>query len=163
MIKKLITASLLGLSFLLITACGAKDKAKEISSELNIKAKINNHWLMTQSEHASKVENWVENESLVLTFKDGKAGFSPADSVKGHAVYATLSRCTAETRPFQVDNNQLIFEAVPGCGEKRVTVEKIDDNTLKFPDPENGDITRTFVKINDETYSRLVKASERRP
>lgn len=144
----------------MIASCGAvKDEATEIRND----AKIKGHWLMTESEHSNQVEKVLENESMVLTFKDDKAAFSPTDSVKGQTVYALLSKCTKEVRPYKTDKNQVVFVAVPECPERRVTVEKLDDTTLKFPDPDNGDITRTFQKIDDERYFNLVKASDRKP
>lgn len=144
----------------ILVGCGAaKDKVNEIQND----SKVQGHWLMTESEHANKIEKALENESIVLTFRDSKAAFSPTDTAKGHTVYGLLPRCTAEVRPFRTDKNQIVFEAVPGCTEKRVTVQTLNDTTLKFPDPEDGDITRTFRKISDDMYASLVKASERRP
>jgi hypothetical protein len=140
----------------ILGACG---KAKEVKNELTIPG----HWLMTQSEHASQVEKSIENESMVLTFQDGKAAFSPTDSVKGRAVYTVLSKCTAGPRAYHADNDQIVFEQTPDCPEKRITVQKLGDDELKFPDPDNADITRTFRRISQEKYEQLVKASDRRP
>lgn len=144
----------------LLVACGAvKDKANEISND----SKIQGHWLMTEAEHSSKVEKALENESVVLTFKDSKAAFSPTDTVKGRAVFALLSKCETEVRPYKTDKNQIVFAPVTGCAENRITVQTLDATTLKFPDPQDGDVTRTFRKISDEIYATLVKSSERRP
>ncbi len=163
--KKLAMGSLIPVSMFLIVSCGAKDKATEVANELNIKARINKHWLMTESSHASKLEKWATKESVVLTFKDGKAAFSPTDSAAGVVVYNALKPCTAAVRPFTADNNQIVFQAIanPACPETRVTVQQLDDNTLKFPDPTDTDIIRTFVKIDDAKYNELVKPSEQRP
>lgn len=142
----------------LVVGCGAvKDKAAEVSNGINVRG----NWLMTESQHASTVERAVEKESVVLTFKDGKAAFSPTDSLKGKAVYATLSNCTAGPRPYHADKNDIVFDAVAGCPETRITVQQLDGGSLKFPDPSSPDITRTFVKIDDAHYEALVKASDR--
>lgn len=144
----------------LLAACGAiKDKVNEVSNGLNVQG----HWLMTESEHASRIEKAIENESVVLTFKDGKAAFSPTDSVKGKAVYTALSNCTAGPRPYRTENNDIVLDAIAGCPEKRVAVQRLDGDRLKFPDPANPDITRTFTRIDDNRYQALVKASDRRP
>ncbi len=144
----------------LVAACGAvKDKTAEVSNDLNLKG----HWLMTESEHASRVETAVEKESMVLTFKDGKAAFSPTDSVKGRAVYATVSHCTAGPRPYHTDKHDIVFEAVTDCPEKRVAVTQLDGDHLKFSDPDTTDVIRTFVRIDDSRYESLVAASDRRP
>lgn len=60
-------------------------------------------------------------------------------------------------------DGNVAFSPNDSVNEKRVTVGKLDGSSLKFPVPEDGDITRAFVKIDDEKYSSLVKASERRP
>ncbi len=143
-----------------LAACGAvKEKAAEVSNEINMKG----HWLMTESEHSSKVSKAREKESLVLSFKEGKAAFSPTDSVKGRAVYTTLSHCTQGPRPYRTEKYDIVFEGVTDCPEKRVTVKLLDSDHLKFSDPDNSDIVRTFVRIDDARYESLVKQSDRRP
>ena len=135
-----ISLALLGL----ISACGAvKDKVNEVENGINVQG----HWLMTQSEHSSKIEKALEAESMVLTFKDGKAAFSPTDSLKGRAVFALLSNCTVGPRPYRMEKNQIVFEAVVGCEEKRVTIQTLDGDTFKCTDPDNKDIIRTFMRI----------------
>ena len=157
---KLIQALTLGSLVLFMASCGAvKDKVNEVTNAQRIKG----HWLMTNSEHGGTVENFIENESVVLTFKDDKAAFSPTDSVRGVAVFATIPKCTAGPRNYTTENNDLVLPANPDCGEKRVTVSELSDTTLKFPDPETPDVTRVFVKIDEAKYEALVKASERRP
>lgn len=143
----------------LLAACGAvKDKASEVQHGIEVQG----HWLMSESEHSGKLEKVLSNDSMVLTFKDGKAAFSPVDTVKGRAVYALVSNCTAGPRPYHMEKNQIVFEAVAGCAEKRVDVQTMDHNTLKFPDPDNGDIVRTFTRIDDQRYNELVKPSDRK-
>lgn len=144
----------------LLSACGAvKDAADEVSNSINVKG----HWLMTESERASKVEKAVERESMVLTFKDGSAAFSPTDSVKGRAVFATLSRCTAGPRPYRSEKNDIVFDAVTGCEAKRISVQRLDADRFKFADPDNGQIVRVFVRIDEARYQALVKATDRKP
>lgn len=139
---------------ILFTACG---KVAEVTNSLNLPG----HWLMTESEHSNKLEQALENESMVLTFKDGQAAFSPTDSVKGQAVYAALSRCSSGPRPYKVQNNDLIFGAITGCKESRVKVTRLDANRLKFTDPGDPDTIRTFVRINEDKFNTLVKASDK--
>lgn len=143
-----------------IQGCGAlKDEGAEISHELNVPG----HWLMTESEHTSQVEKFLEKDSLVLTFKDGKYAFSPTDSVKGQAVFAALSACTVGPRPYKTDKQDLVFEAVTECPERRVKVTVLDGDRLKFTDPYDSDVVRTFARIDRVTYERLVKPSDRQP
>lgn len=141
-----------------IAGCGAKEKMTEINNAIDVKG----NWLMTQSEHANVIETALEKESMVLTFKDGKAAFSPTDSLIGRAAFALLSNCTVGPRPYHVDKNQIVFEAVAGCDEKRLTVQTLNDTTFKFPDPDNIAVIRTFRRIDDATYHSLVKASDRK-
>ncbi len=145
---------------LLNLSCGKVTDA--VTGAIN-ESQIQGHWLLRESEHSSKIEKALENESMVLTFKDSKAGFSPTDSLKGQAVYATVSRCTQGPRSYQVEGKQFIFLANPDCPEKRITVQQVDATTLKFPDPDNADTTRVFTKIDENRYLQLVKASDRRP
>ncbi len=145
---------------LLTVSCGkVKDGIDEIAND----RRIQGHWLLSQSEHAGVIERALEKESVVLTFQDGKAAFSPTDSVKGTAVYKTLSACSQGPRPFTTDKQQLVFLANGICPEKRVTIQQLDANTLKFPDPDNNDITRVLGKISEDQYKALVKASDRKP
>jgi len=145
---------------LLTLSCGKINDA--VTGAIN-DSQIQGHWLLLESEHSSKIEKALENESMVLTFQDSKAAFSPTDSVKGQAVYATLSRCSQGPRDYKVEGKQFIFVAGSDCPEKRITVQQLDSTTLKFPDPDNADTTRVFTKIEESRYLQLVKASDRRP
>jgi hypothetical protein len=147
------------LSVFALVACGAvKDKVTEVKNDFEIQGS----WLMTQSEHSSKIEKFLENESMVLTFKDSKAAFSPTDSVKGRAVHALLSKCLVDPRRYRMEKNQIVFEAVVGCEERRVTIEALDQSNFKAIDPEDGETIRTFRRISEEVYHKLVKPSERK-
>jgi hypothetical protein len=148
------------LGLALVAGCGAvKDTATQIKNGFDIQG----HWLMTKSEHSNAVANAVENQSMVLTFKDGKAAFSPTDSIQGRAVFALLSHCTAGPRPYHMDKDQLVLEPITGCGQESVTIDTLDNNTLKFPDPDDTDTTRTFQRIDESKYDSLVKTSDRQP
>lgn len=143
----------------LIAACGAaKEKVEEVKNSIDVKG----YWLMTESQHSSKVEKAMERESMVLAFKDGKASFSPTNSLRGHVVYSLLSACTAGPRPYRTEKNQFVFEPVVGCDEKRIVIQTLNDTTFKFADPDNADIIRTFVRIDEAKYQELVKTSDRR-
>lgn len=143
----------------LISACGAvKDKVAEVENGINVQG----HWLMTQSQHSNLIEKALEGESMVLTFKDGEAAFSPTDSLKGRAAYALLSNCEAGPRPYRMEKDQIVFAAVVGCEEKRSTIQTLDGNTFKCTDLDNKDIVRTFVRISDAKYQDLVKQSDRK-
>lgn len=151
---------LTGFAFLcaaaLMTGCGAiKDKANEVNNDINLPG----HWLMVQSAGG----NFLENETVVMTFKDSKAAFSPTDTLKGRAAFALLSRCTAGPRPYRTEKHIIVFEAVAGCEEKRVSVERLDDATFKFLDPSDSKTMRTLVRIDEAKYNALVKAEDRKP
>ncbi len=147
-------------SVALITGCGAiKDKSNEVANDINVPG----HWLMVQSENGGAVEKALENESMVLTFKDGKAAFSPTDSIKGKAVYALLSGCTTGPRPYRTEKNDLVFEPVAGCDQTRIGVQRLDDASFKFLDPSDGKTMRTFVRIDEAKYHALVKPEDRKP
>lgn len=142
-----------------VASCGKiKDKVDEVSNS----QKVQGHWLQTESENAGAIQKTLENESIVLSFKDDRAAFAPTDSTKGQLVYATLSHCLAGPRSFRTDGNQLVFPAEGDCPEKRVDIQQLDDNSLKFPDPENPKTVRTFIKIDNAAYSKKVKAADRR-
>ena len=153
-------ATMVALLLLFTLSCGKITDA--VTGAIN-DGQIQGHWLLVESEHSSKIEKALENESMVLTFKDSKAGFSPTDSLKGQAVYATLSRCTQGPRSYKVEGKQFIFLASADCPEKRISVQQISDTALKFPDPDNNDTTRVFIKVDENRYLQLVKASDRRP
>ncbi len=143
----------------LVTACGAvKDKIAEMGNSIDVKG----HWLMTESEKSNLVEKAIEKESMVLTFQDGKAAFAPTDSVKGLAVFTLLSGCTAGPRPYHMEKDQIVFDAVAGCEERRITVQVLDATTFKFPDPEINELVRTFHRIDESTYQSLVKVADRK-
>lgn len=146
-----------GVMFLvaLVSACGkAKDTINEVQNEWDVKG----HWLMTESINGSAVEKALEKESMVLTFKDGKAVFEPTNSVKGKAVYATLSKCVAGPRPYRAAKNQFVFEPVAGCGEIRIEVNALDSSQFRFADPDKPTVIRTFRRIDEPTYVALVKS-----
>src|SRR5687767_12998987 len=109
--RKLNLFLFLSLIALAISCGSARDEVNEIANEQRIKG----HWLMTQSEHGSTIERALENESMVLTFKDGKAAFSPTDSLRGRAVYTALSRCNQAVRPYETQRNQLVFMEAVDC------------------------------------------------
>ncbi len=155
---------LTGFAFLcsaaLMTGCGAiKDKANQVANDINLPG----HWLMVKSENGGTVEKALENESMVLTFKDSKAAFSPTDTLKGRAVFALLSRCTAGPRPYRTEKHLIVFEAVAGCEEKRVSVERLDDATFKFLDPSDSKTMRTLVRIDEAKYQALITPGDRKP
>jgi hypothetical protein len=155
-----------GLKLVLLTAfvlvgCGKEDvknKVAEVTNSIDVKGR----WLMVESSEANKVAKALEKESMVLTFKDGKAAFAPTDSLKGKAVFAGLSNCTAGPRPYHTDKNDLVFDAVTGCAEKKVTVATLNATTLAFADPEKPTITRTFTKIDEAKFQAIVKPADRK-
>jgi len=137
----------------LLASCGAEDAVNEVSNELQVRG----HWVMSESDNAGVIEKGIDpKNSLVITFADGSATFEPANTLKGKAVYSALSACVKGPRPYKTENNDLVFPAVTNCPELRVTVIKLDGDVLKFPDPENKSITRTFAKIDDVRYQQLV-------
>ena len=71
MLSRKALGALMALVFI-VSACG---KIKEEVSQLSNDLKVQGHWLVTQSEHSSKIEKLVEKESMVLTFKDSTARF----------------------------------------------------------------------------------------
>lgn len=147
-------------SLLFAVGCGkVKDEVTEAQNEMRVEG----HWLMNGSEHASDLQKFAEKESMVLTFKDGKAAFSPTDSAKGKTVHATLSACLQKVRNYKTEKNQFVFLAEGDCPELRVTVQQLDDKALKFPDPDHNDITRSFERIDENRYQSLVKKSDQRP
>lgn len=147
------------LSIFVLVACGAvKDKVTEVRNDFEVQGS----WLMTQSEHSSQIEKFIENESMVLTFKDGKAAFSPTNSVKGRAVHALLSKCIVGPRRYKMEKNQIVFEAIVGCEERRVTIEALDQSSFKVIDPEDGETVRTFRRITEDAYHKLVKSADRK-
>ena len=140
----------------LMTGCGAiKEKANEANNAMNLPG----HWLMVQTDGGSV----LENETVVLTFKDNKAAFSPTDTLKGRAVFALMSRCTAGPRPYRTEKHIIVLEAVAGCEEKRVSVERVDDTTFKFLDPSDSKTLRTLARIDEAKFQALVKAEDRKP
>lgn len=145
----------------LIIGCG-KDDVKNNVAEVTNSIDVKGRWLMLESAEANKVAKALENESMVLTFKDGKAAFSPTNSANGFAVFKLLSDCTKGPRPYHTDKNDLVFDAVTGCAEKRVAVGTLNSTTLMFPDPEKPSITRTFTKIDDAKFNALVKPADRK-
>ena len=147
-------------SVALMTGCGAiKDKANETKNDLALPG----HWLMAQTENSGAIAKAIENESVVLTFKDSKAAFSPTDTLKGRAVFALLSRCTVGPRPYRTEKNIIVLEAVAGCDEMRASVEQVDGTTFKFTDPSDSKTVRTMVRIDEAKYQALVKAEDRKP
>jgi hypothetical protein len=142
-----------------LASCG---KIQEVVTQTSNQIQLPGHWLMTESEHSSAVDKFLENESLVLSFADGKMAFSPADSAKGQAVYSTLSDCTKGPRAYRVEGKQIVLPAIPGCAERRVNLEMLNATTLKFPDPDKSDVTRVLVRIDEARYHSLVKASDRK-
>lgn len=146
-------------AFAMLAGCGeVKEKAVEVSNGFEIQG----HWLMTESKNATVVEEALENESMVLTFKEGKAAFSPTDSVQGHTLHGLLSGCTSGPRPYRMDGNQIVFETVAGCPEKRVSVIELNQTKLIFPDPDNSEIVRTFRRIDEATRAARVRPEDRK-
>lgn len=157
---KRIYLSWMGLAVLAVLGCG---KVEEAVNEVQNENKLQGHWLLTETEHASQIERLVAKESIVLSFKDKKAAFSPTDSIKGQEVYGAIDECSRGPRPYKTDGNDLVFEAVTNCPEIRLKIQEISDNTLKLPDPKSPDKTRVFQKIDESNYNQLVKASDRKP
>lgn len=144
---------------LAIASCGKiKEVANQISNEVNLPGR----WLVTQSDHSGKIAQFLEHESMVLSFVDGKMAFAPADTVKGQTVYAALSDCTKGPRPYTMDKTQVVFPAMGACAERRITVEMLNETTLKFPDPDDNNVTRVMVRIDDARYNAIVKAADRK-
>lgn len=150
-----------GLASLLFASCG---KVNDAITEINNDEKIKGHWLLTGTENAGAITNAIERETVVLSFKNGQAAFSPTDSITGR-LYVSFSPCTRGPRPYRTDKNEIVFgavAAVPNCTEKRITVQQLDAQTLKFPDPDNMTLIRVFTKIDEARYFSLVKPSDRR-
>jgi len=148
-------------SLFLVMSCG---KVNDAVTETKNETRIEGHWLMNASEHTGEISKLAEKESVVLTFKDGKAGFSPTDSIKGQTVYAAaFDECLQKVRAYNAEKNQFVFPAVDACPEIRVTVQQLDDKTLKFPDFKDNNITRVFERIDENRYQALVKKSDQKP
>jgi len=139
-----------------IAGCGAKEKANEIKNEFNIRG----HWILT--EQTGSPARILENESMVLTFKDGKAAFSPTNSVKGRAAYALLSDCTKGPRPYRIENNVIVLENVTNCPEKRVAIQELNSDAFKCADPDKAEVIRTFGRIDEAKYHALVLPNDRK-
>lgn len=146
--------SSIGVLVLVLVGCG---KAKEVTNSFELKG----HWLMTDFEQAGRVEKATDRDSLVLTFKDGKAAFSPTDSARGRALYRAVHRCTLGPRPYRTDRNDIVFDAVLDCSEKRIAVTKIDVDHLKLADPDNPNIVRSFVRLGEDRFLQLVAQPDR--
>jgi hypothetical protein len=71
-------------------------------------------------------------------------------------------KCLVDPRRYRMEKNQIVFEAVVGCEERRVTIEALDQSNFKAIDPEDGETIRTFRRISEEVYHKLVKPSERK-
>lgn len=147
----------------LVIGCGAKEAVHQVANDLNIQG----HWLMTESKHAKNpLEQVAADKSMVLTFKDGQAAFSPTDKdafidkVKAKTVFFLLQPCDKGPRPFKMEKDEIVFPAVNQCAEKRWSVLTLDGQNLKTGD---GDVNRSFVKINDERYNNLVERSQQQP
>lgn len=145
--------------FAMVIALGC-GKVEEIANEERIKG----YWIVTESEHSGEVTKFLENESMVLRFSDGTAAFSPVDDAlgKGRAVYAILGECRQGPRPYRIDGDKLVFDSKGACPAVSTKLEKLDGSQLKFVDPEDKNITRTFGKIDEEKFKTLVKADDRR-
>ena len=154
----------LGVLSVLIFGCGKEvQQVKQAVQEAANAYNVEGHWLMVESDHSNDIEKIVEKESMVLTFNDKTAAFSPVDTLKGKGVFTLLEGCNAGPRPYKVDKNQLVFEKFQDCEEVRVDIEKLDGNTLKFADPTDRDTIRTFTRIDEDRYNVLVRPSDRKP
>ena len=157
--KHYYSLSFAAIGLALLSACGAvQDAADKINNSFNAPG----HWLMVSSETSGTVAKAIENESVVLTVKDSKVAFSPVSTVKGKAVYATLSNCTKGPRPYRTEKNDIILAPVAGCAEKRVTVNTLSGDQFKFPDPEDNRVLRVFQRIDDAKFQALVKPEDRK-
>ncbi len=88
-------------------SCG---KVEEAVTGTTNDFKVQGRWLMVGPEHASALTTWAENESVVLSFKNGQAVLSPTGA-KGLAVGAFNKWCLDNPRPFKIDNNQIVLLA----------------------------------------------------
>ncbi len=140
---------------LISTSCG---KAKELANDINVQG----NWVLSATENAGKLTNAVEADSVVLTFKDGKAAISSASTVVAKALYTGLDDCFKTARPYNTKDNQLVFPVQGACPERRLDVLQLDRGTLKFPDPTDGKVNRVFSRIDDDKYHTLVLAPDRK-
>ncbi len=139
-------------------SCG---KVEEAVTGTTNDFKVQGRWLMVGPEHASALTTWAENESVVLSFKNGQAVLSPTGA-KGLAVGAFNKWCLDNPRPFKIDNNQIVLLAKDACAEKRFTIQQLDGTNLKFPDPDNTDVTQVFTKIDENRYKALVAPKDQK-
>jgi len=156
---KIIYSSVAAALLLLGTSCG---KVQEQVAEVTNPIELQGRWLVSESDHGGTPVKLIENESLVLTFKDGKAAFAPTDSIKGLAVYTAVHDCTKGPRDFRAEGNDIVFSATPNCAESRITIQQVDASTLKFPDPSDTNVVRVLRRINEDQYLALVKESDRK-
>ena len=148
-------------SMLVLGGCGkAKDTVDAASNEVRIKG----NWVMTETDKSGTKKAVAEADSVVLTFKDGKVAYSPINNLANKAAYLLEyhSSCKSGPRPYKVDGNNLRLEAVAGCAEVVLPIQRLDNETLIVADTDNINIVHTYGKADDARYYKLVQPTDRK-
>jgi hypothetical protein len=137
------------LSVALVTSsCGRVESAAQTVSN---DAKLPGHWLQ-------------DNNSLVLTFKDGKAAYSPVSGFKGKVADLFKSACEQGPRSYRVDGNQIIYAAEgPNCPQVAVTIQKVTEKNLEIPSLSDPKTILKFAVMNDADFNAKVDEKDRQP